>query len=198
MHRFLFVGLMTLAATAHADNGYYLDFRASLLAPQIDSADAKTNEHLTGTEYRSAVGIRRGNWVFEPNLALHSITQKDYAMDTATTIRDYASYGLDVRYVVSRGPASFYVRGGVSHAWSDAYAKFLDSGAIRSEPAHKGFGIGGAAGVQFVAHIPQSSLAAAFYLEAGKDITWMSTSRDPTESIEAGRIAMGFFVGSGL
>ncbi len=192
------LAVLALASSAHADDiGYYGDFRASLMSPEMDSVDAATNDRLTGTQFRSAFGIRLGRWGLEPNLALVSVDHENYAMNTSATLRDYASYGLDVRYTFSRGPASAYVRGGVHRAWSQARASLTSTG-IYGEPSRAGGGIGGALGLQFVTRAPGSSLAAAFYLEAGQDLTWIHTAGDPYERISSGRVAMGLYAGTNL
>ncbi len=193
------LAVLALASSAHADDiGYYGDFRASLMSPEMDSVDAATNDRLSGTQFRTAFGIRLGRWGLEPNLALVSVDHEDYAMNTSATLRDYASYGLDVRYTFSRGPASAYLRGGVHRAWSQARASFTSAGGIDSEPGRSGGGIGGALGLQFVTRIPGSPLSTAFYLEAGRDLTWIHTASDPYERISSGRVAMGFYAGTNL
>lgn len=178
--------LAASSGAARADDGYYILAGASVGAPTVTTRTGSTSDALTAKGIRSGLGVRTGRWAFEPRLSLDTIDRSDYAHNSQTTVREYGSYGAQVKWFDSRQPWGFYVRGGAHRSWTQATAM---------EGSLHGGGLDLGLGVQFGSR--RGSAATGYALDFGYELTWLSPSQGERERIGTTSIAFVFGAGSG-
>jgi hypothetical protein len=166
------------ASVARADDGAYVTTTFSLAFPSI----AGDGDDLTGSRVRAALGWRRGALAIEPALVLSSVVRHHHAMRQTTSVYDYASAGVQLKYLIGDyGAAAYYLRGGGHRSWTQA---------TLGRPSERGPGLDIGFGIQ-LGHT-SGRLAGGFFLDAGYETSWLD------ERIGMTYISLGLGGGTGF
>ncbi len=178
--------LALLGTEARADDGVYISAMVSFGAPSVKTTRDLDGDRLRSSRFRSAIGYRHGAWAIEPTLALVSVGERNYAMETTTTVYDFAAAGAQGKYLWQQGAGAWYARLGATRSWS---------GAAIGRPSQHGGGIEGGVGYQLGQSAGRG--AGGFFADVAYDVTWIGPRESDADRISTVYFSLGFGAGTG-